>query len=57
MASENQKRKRRARSAAAKKVKKQRCQANEAIPQMAVATVARLQANQPMLIAAYGVCQ
>ena len=56
MTSENQKRKRRARSAAAKKVKKKRCQANEAIPQMAVATMARLQANQPMLIAAYDAC-
>ena len=52
MTSENQKRKRRARSAAAKKVKKQRCQANEAIPQMADAMMARLQANQPMLITA-----
>ena len=56
MTSENQKRKRRARSAAAKKVKKQRCQANEAIPQMADATMARLQAQQPMLITAYDVC-
>ena len=56
MTSENQKRKRRARSAAAKKVKKQRCQANEAIPQMADATMARLQAQQPMLITAHGVC-
>jgi hypothetical protein len=57
MTSENQKRKRRARSAAAKKVvKKQRCQDNDAIPQMAVATMARLQANRPMLIGAYDTC-
>ena len=50
--SENQKRKRRAKSAAAKKLKKKRCQDNGAIPQMAVATMARLQAQQPMLIGA-----
>jgi hypothetical protein len=56
MTSENQKRKRRARSAAAKKLKKQRCQANDAIPQMTVATMSRLQTQQPMLIAAYECC-
>jgi hypothetical protein len=53
MTSENQKRKRRARSAAARKLKKERCQDNDATPKMAVATMSRLQAQQPILVGAY----